>query len=573
MLQVKHLSKRYGAQIVLDDVSFVVNDGEHVALVGPNGSGKSTLFRCLVGAEPPDAGEVVAAAGGIGGGYLPQASLEELGPTVRDALDAAQADLVSAERALVAAGERLADPDAGAEVLADYDAALAAFEACGGYEREHRGAATLDGLGLAAVETDRAVTSLSGGQKTRLGMACLLLREPTLLLLDEPTNHLDVEALDWLEGVLRAFPGAVLVVSHDREFLDRVSDRVLYLDPESHRVQSYPGGYSDFAEARAREAAALREAYVTQEKYVGRVASDIARLKGEALAIERGTTPRQPGVRRLARKKAGLAKSRERKLERFLSDESRVDKPRPQWELKLDFGPPPPGGDAVLELTGVGFTYPGSPPLFAGLDLRLQHGERLALVGPNGAGKTTLLRIIEGALAPTAGTRRLGTGIRVGVLAQEQETLDPSRTVLATALRERAMTETEARSFLHYFLFSGDDAFRPVGRCSFGERTRLQLALLVLRGCNLLLLDEPLNHLDIDGREHFAAALDAFDGTVVAAVHDRAFLREFADRVVELSAGQARVHDGGYEQYAAAVSARHRPTTARAGFDGNGRAG
>ncbi|HUZ00579.1 MAG TPA: ABC-F family ATP-binding cassette domain-containing protein [Thermomicrobiaceae bacterium] len=573
MLQVKHLSKRYGAQIVLDDVSFVVNDGEHVALVGPNGSGKSTLFRCIVGAERPDAGEIVVTATGIAVGYLPQSSLEELGPTVRDALDAAQADLVAAERALVAAGERLADTGAGGEALAEYDAALAAFEACGGYEREHRATAVLEGLGLGGIEPERAGASLSGGQKTRLGMACLLLREPTLLLLDEPTNHLDVEALGWLEGFLRDFPGAVVVVSHDREFLDRVAERVLFLDPASHRVLSYPGDYTNFAEARAREAAAVREAWATQEKYVGRVASDIARLKGEALAIERGTTPRQPGVRRLARKKAGLAKSRERKLERFLADDARVDKPRPQWELKLDFGPPPPGGDAVLELTNVGFGYPGDPPLFSGLNLQLQHGERLALVGPNGAGKTTLLRIIEGALAPTCGIRRLGAGIRVGVLAQEQETLDLSRTVLATALRERAMSETEARSFLHFFLFSGDDVFRPVGRCSFGERTRLQLAVLVLRGCNLLLLDEPLNHLDIEGREHFAAALEAFDGTVVAVVHDRAFLRAFADRVVELGDGQARVHDGGYDQYATAVSARDGASGGRGRFDGRARSG
>ncbi|HET9017527.1 MAG TPA: ABC-F family ATP-binding cassette domain-containing protein [Thermomicrobiaceae bacterium] len=557
MLQVKHLSRRYGAQIVLDDVSFVVNDGEHVALVGPNGSGKSTLIRCVAGAESPDAGEVVFSPGTTLG-YLPQASLEELGPTVHDALDAAQADLVAAERALGSAGERLAAPGAGWEAMDAYDAALAAFEACGGYEREHRAASTLDGLGLSDVEPARRVSGLSGGQKTRLGMACLLLREPSLLLLDEPTNHLDVAALDWLEGFLGEFPGAVIVVSHDRAFLDGVVARVLYLDPDSHTILSYPGNYGDFAAVRAREAEAVQEAWVTQQKYVGRVASDIARLKGEALAIERGTTPRQPGVRRLARKKAGLAKSRERKLERYLEEDARVDKPRPRWELKLDFGVAPAGGDDVLDLNGVSFAYPDQPPLFSDLDLRVRAGDRLALVGPNGAGKTTLLKVIAGALVPTAGTRRLGAGVRVGVLSQEQETLDPARTVLETAMREREMSETEARGFLHYFLFGGDDVFRAVGRCSFGERTRLQLALLVLRGCNLLLLDEPLNHLDIEGREHFAAALDAFDGTVVAVVHDRAFLRDFADRVVSLDGGTARVFDGGYDQYVAAVSARRR---------------
>jgi len=547
VLHVKHLSKSYGSQVILDDVSFVVNAGERVGLIGPNGAGKTTLLRCIVGEEAPDRGEVVRSPRDAEIGYLPQALRGMEALTIADAVAAAQREWVEAERALAESGARLAD-DASDAALAAYDAALARFEALGGYDREQRAAAILAGLGLGTVDDERPVASLSGGQKTRLGVALLLLREPDMLVLDEPTNHLDVEALVWLEGFLTNFPGAVLVVSHDREFLDRTVQRILFLDPETHQVRSYPGNYTAFAAARQQEAEQQREAWVRQQEYINRVRGDIGRLKGEAQAIERSTTPRQPGVRVLARKKAALAKAREKKLERFLESDERVEKPRPRWGLKLDFGEPPPGGRAVLSLEDVAFGYPGQAPLFTGVSFDVQHGDRIAVVGPNGSGKTTLLRLIEGTLSPTAGTVRLGATVRLGVLAQEQETLDPALSVLETALRERAMSETEARSFLHYFLFSGDAALRPVGRCSLGERARLQLALLVLRGCTLLLLDEPLNHLDIEGREHFAAALEAYGGTVFAVVHDRAFLRTFGGRIVALERGTACVYPG-YEEY------------------------
>jgi ATP-binding cassette subfamily F protein 3 len=280
---------------------------------------------------------------------------------------------------------------------------------------------------------------------------------------------------------------------------------------------------------------------VQQEKYVQQVASDVARLKGEALAIEKGTTPRQPHVRRLARKKAGLAKSRERKLERFLESDEKVEKPRQEWSLKLDLGEAPPGGRAVLAVEDVAFGYPGRPPLFEKVRFDLRYGERLAIIGPNGSGKTTLVQLMTGDLQPGAGKIQLGSGVRLGLLAQEQETLDPERTVLDTVLHERAMEQSEARAFLHYFLFSGDDVFKLIAQCSPGERARLQIALLMLRGCNLLLLDEPLNHLDIEGREHFQRSLDAFSGSVIAVIHDRAFLRQFGAPVLWIGDGEARI--------------------------------
>jgi len=538
MLQAHGLRKDFGAATILNDIAFAINDGEHVGLIGPNGAGKSTLLKIIVGQERPDAG-ALSLAPGARIGYLAQAFDARLGDTVGAAIAGAQAEYVAAAAELEAASEALASPGDLDAAMARYDGALAAFELHGGYERERRAAAVLHGLGLGAVAPDTPVSTLSGGQKTRLGLAMLLLGEPDLLLLDEPTNHLDVAALEWLEGFVQSYPRAALIVSHDRAFLDRTVSRVLYLDPEQRTLRSYAGGYSDFAAARAHERDQQAAAWKDQQAYVARVRADIARLKGQALNIENGSTPANSPDDKFflsqkggSKKVAAKAKARERKLERYLESDERVEKPRQRWGLKLDFGEPPPGGRAVLGVEELRFAYPGGAELFGGLSFEAWYGERIALVGPNGAGKSTLLRLIAGQLAPCAGRARLGSGVRAGLLAQEHELLDPGRSVLDHVMRERPMTETEARNFLHFFLFGGDSVFRPVGQCSLGERSRLQLAVLVLSGCNLLLLDEPLNHLDIEAREHFEQALDAFEGTVVVVSHDRAFVESFAERTV-----------------------------------------
>jgi ATP-binding cassette subfamily F protein 3 len=571
LIQVQHLHKSYGPATVLADITFLVNDGERVGLIGPNGAGKSTILRCIVGQEQPDSGIISLSPPGMTIGYLPQAFAEMGGRTVGEVVALAQAQLHDAERILDQAAQALAGAaDIDAAMVA-YESALARFEALGGYEREHRAAAVLEGLGLGEIDPATPAATLSGGQKTRLGLATLLLREPDLLLLDEPTNHLDVAALEWLERFVQGYERAVLIVSHDREFLDRTATRILYLDIETRTVKSYAGNYSDFAAAREQEHEQQVEAWQDQQVYIQQTEADIRRAKGLAMNIQNGPKRHRDHYGRISAKVARLARARERKLERYLEADERVEKPRASWNLKLDFGPPPPGGRAVLRLEDVSFSYrpgetrdsrleinddAGQSPisnlqslLLKDVNLEVQHGERIALVGPNGAGKTTLLRLIEGKLAPLAGQVKLGTNIRLGVMAQEQEMLDPRRTVLETVLRERPMSETEARSFLHFFLFGGDSVFRAVGACSLGERSRLQLALLVLRGCNLLLLDEPLNHLDIEGREHFEQALEAFEGTVIAVAHDRAFLRSFAERVVEVCDGRARQFVGGYDEY------------------------
>ena len=576
MLQIRNLFKSYGPTTILADLSLLINDGEHLGLIGPNGAGKSTILHCITGREAPDKGVIVRAPSDLVVGYLSQALALVEGLTVGAFLADAQADFTYAERALSQAADVLAAGGDLTAAMVAYDRALAQFEALGGYEREHRATAILDGLGLSAVPSDRLVTTLSGGQKTRLGLAALLLHEPGLLLLDEPTNHLDMDALEWLEAFVKSYTHSVLVVSHDRAFLDATATRMLYLDPEKHTVRSYAGNYSAFVAAREHERELHQEAWQKQQEYVAKVVGDIARLRGQALSVELTTTPAQPNVRRLAKKVAKKAKSRERKLERFLDSDERVERPQQRWGLKLDFGVAPEGGQAVLRVDGLAFGY-GAPPkhkivelhstgvnegqmlnanagaaagnegemqalILHDVSFEVQYGERVAIVGPNGAGKTTLLRLIDGTLTPQAGRLRLGAGVRLGVLAQEHETLNPQQTLLETVLRARPMGETEARNFLHYFLFGGDTVFKQVGTCSYGERSRLQLALLVLGGCNLLLLDEPLNHLDIEGREHFEEALDAFEGTVIAVSHDRAFLENFAERVIEVRDGRIAEH-------------------------------
>jgi ATP-binding cassette subfamily F protein 3 len=496
VLHVQHLQKSYGATTVLEDIGFVLNDGERVGLIGPNGTGKSTLLRCVAGVELPDSGSI-SLTHGQRIGYLPQAFAEDAAGTFGHVIEEAAS------------------------------------------EGSPRPEAIIGGLGLGEIDPSTPVQQLSGGQKTRLGLATLLLGAPDVLLLDEPTNHLDIEALEWLEGFVSHYRGAVLIVSHDRVFLDATVDRVLYLDPETRTLRGYTGGYLEFSRARAHEHELQEQTWRQQQEYVARVRGDIGRLKSEARSIENSTTARQPGLRKFARRKAAVAKSRERKLERYLASDQRVERPKPRWPINLRFGDPPSGSQVMVSCEDLGFAYPDSPALFEHVTFELRYGQRLAVVGPNGSGKTTLLRLVSGALQATYGRIRLGPSVRLGLMSQEQETLDPNLTVLQTVLRQRPMSEQDARSFLPFFLFYGDSVFKTVATCSLGEQSRLQLARLVLQGCNLLLLDEPINHLDVESREHFEAALDAFEGSIMVVAHDRAFLRSFTRRMLELRDGAA----------------------------------
>jgi ATP-binding cassette subfamily F protein 3 len=458
--------------------------------------------------------------------------------------------LPAAQRQVESLTEQMSAGNTSETVLADYGEALERFEALGGYAVELRCEPILAGLGLQDVSLDAPVQRLSGGQRTRLGLARLLISEPTLLLLDEPTNHLDIAALEWLEGFLAAYRGAALVVSHDRTFLNNTVSRILSLDPRTHRLSEYTGDYTDFELAKAAEQDRQWMVWKDQQDELARLETAARHMRALASYRKGGKADRTVNGDKFAAGKHGFfanrsvetsrrAKGIEQRIEKLLT-EDKIDKPKSNWQMKLDFGEMTRGGQIVLALEDVGQAF-GEHVLFRHVDLTLRHGDRVALIGPNGTGKTTLLRAIVGELTPTEGHIRIGSGVRIGYMPQEHETLDPAATPLSTVQALSPMNETEARNFLHYFLFEGDDVFTPVGQLSYGERARLILARLVVSGVNCLVLDEPVNHLDIPSRERFEAALDAFPGTVLVAVHDRAFIERFASALWVLGEGTIRL--------------------------------
>ncbi len=536
MLTVTDVAKAYGDTPILDHISFTLNRGERVGLIGSNGAGKSTLLRLLAGMEKPDRGSVwLDPAARIG--YLAQALQYEADATIHAVVSAALGPARETVAAIEHLGEAIATArgDAYDDAMTRYADALDRAERLDAYGASARLAAVLAGLGLAHLTEETPVAILSGGQKTRLGLARLLLTQPDVLLLDEPTNHLDITALHWLQAFIHEYSGAALIVSHDRAFLDALVTTVLELDGTTHTITAYPGAYSDYAAESARRQAKLLDDYHRQQEQIGVVRANIRAVAGNALKTERAT--QNDHLRRLAKKVARTAKVRERKLEKLLESDKKIERPERQWHLKLDFGESPRGGQRVLALESVSKQFDGCP-LFAGIEAEIRHGEHVALLGPNGSGKTTLLRIISGALPPDTGTARIGANVRPGYFAQEQEGLDPTQRVLDAVRSTAAIGETEARTFLHFFLFAGNAVFQPIGALSYGERARLVLARLVLGGVNFLLLDEPLNHLDIPSREQFEAALENFNGTILAVVHDRYFVQRFASRIWALRDGR-----------------------------------
>jgi len=533
MLTAHGLYKSYNIHTILEDITFSINPGERVGLVGPNGCGKTTLLRILAGEEKPDQGTVVLAPSSTRIGYLSQGfesdadrSLEEV---IQEALG--NPNTLAAEVARLAQ-ELAENPDQPA-LQASFDAVLQKLQSL---DPAYHGRAVsiLEALGLAEVSGDLPTGKLSGGQKTRLNLALVLLQSPQILLLDEPTNHLDIEMLEWLESWLLEFPGAALIVSHDRTFLDHTVSRILDFDPEKHSLSEYSGNYSDYLKQFQAAHEKQVQAYKDQVYEVRRMRQDIAQTKQQAHWVEQTTTSRQPNVRRIAKKVAKKAKSREKKLERYLDSDERIEKPKAGWQMKLAFDSLSANetstrlGKDVLFLENLAVGYPDQPALLKGITLQARAGRRIVLTGPNGAGKTTLLRTIAGMLSPVSGIVRLGASVRLGFMSQEQEQLDAAQNAVEMIQTFAPMNETEIRSFLHFFLFSGDDALRPIANLSYGERARLALAVLVAQGSNFLLLDEPINHLDIPSRERFEQALASFEGTILAIVHDRYFIERFA---------------------------------------------
>ncbi len=548
MLTVHQITKSFGIHAVLQDISFSLSTGEHVGLIGPNGSGKTTLMRILAGLEAPDTGSVAHTYPGLQIGYLAQGMQFAPGQTIESSLGLASVSTDALEAEIASLAAAISKNPRDSALQGKYDLTLAQLSTA-----LRPPSTILIPLGLADIDLQTPVANLSGGQKTRLMLAQVLLKEPNLLLLDEPTNHLDISMLEWLEDWIKSYPGAALVVSHDRAFLDNTINTIntiLELDPATHCLKQYAGNYSDYTEQKEAERERQFQTYQDQQAEIRRMQADIARTRAQAERTEReassirigGPDYKMKGYKSyqqgIAKKVAKKSKAREKKLERFLDSDALVERPRPSWQIKLDFGAPAHQSKDVLLTDNLSVGYPGGAALLSGLNLAVRNGQRIALTGPNGAGKTTLLRTIAGKLTPLAGSLRLGASVKLGYMTQEQELLDPALSPLRTIQRAAAFNETEARHFLHFFLFSGDDPLRPSAEMSYGERARLQLAVLIAQGCTFLLLDEPINHLDIPSRARFEQALANFKGTVLAVVHDRYFIEHFAEDVWIVQDGQ-----------------------------------
>jgi ATP-binding cassette subfamily F protein 3 len=529
MLTAHHIDKSFGNEPILIDVSLTINPGEKVGLIGPNGCGKTTLLKILAGQLPPDKGTVTFSPSTLRIGYLAQGFNPNQNQTLAELLGSVVGNPRQIEVELSALAGKLAKEPGQPSFQTAYDACLRKLEST--HREVNRARGVLDALGLSIIEDKHPLSELSGGQKTRLALALVLLVNPQLLLLDEPTNNLDIEMLRWLENWLASFNGAALIVSHDRTFLDNTVSSILDLDPESHAIRKYVGNYSDYLEQYLSGQEKQWEKYQDQVYEIRRMKQDIARTKQQALHVEMSTTSQQPGPRRYAKKVAKKALSREKKLDRYLESDNLAEKPKQSWQIKLEFADSFHLGRDVLHFENISIGYSKEKILLEELNLSVRSGERIVLTGPNGAGKTSMLRTIAGQIPPLVGSCRLGASVHLGYMSQEQELLDLDNTPLETIFKLAPFNETEARSFLHYFLFTGDVPLRRVRDLSYGERSRLELGILVVQGCNFLLLDEPINHLDIPSRARFEQALAHFEGTILAVVHDRYFIERFADKL------------------------------------------
>ena len=559
LVSVLDISKAYGDTEVLNRVSLTIAPGQKVGLVGANGAGKSTLLKLIAGELEPDGGQIRLAAGAELG-YLPQTLANTAGLSVEALLDQAMGSLREMEASLRALEAEIAANHDDLALLEEYGRLADAFERRGGYEREQRMAQVMAGLGLDDLPHDRLASTLSGGEKVRAGLAGLLLASPDLLLLDEPTNHLDFSAIDWLEEYLHAFHGGMLVVSHDREFLNRTVDAIVEIDEHSREAKLYAGSYDFYAQQKGVERARWEEDYARQQEEIIELRKVI---KGKARQVAHGRPPRDKDkflatfkAERVDTAVARNVRAAEERLRRIEEDPI----PRPPRELRINpsFDPQAMVSNAPLVVSGVEKRY-GPNHVLAGVDLTVDAETRAVIVGPNGAGKSTLLKIIAGLERPDAGSVSAGGSVVIGRLDQEQETLrDQNRTALEAYKNGRSGDPEEMKAeLLGYGLFTYPELLRNVSDLSVGQKRKLQIACLIARQANLLLLDEPTNHVSMDVLERFEQALLAFRGPIIAVSHDRHFIRRFANEIWEMSDGRLQRHLGGWDDFV-----RERPEVA-----------
>ena len=495
VLKISGLSKSFGIKTVFENVSFEVRSGERIGLVGANGAGKTTLLKCIMGAEEADKGSVKASDGAIIG-YLRQ-DFNYTSHTIREEMEDAWKDVLYYKDRMETLARELESSKSDEKLVEAYGRAEARFEFLGGYDYESTTRKILTGLGFSDDDWDRDIHSFSGGQKVRINLAAAFVRHPDFLLLDEPTNHLDMGMLEWLEEYLRSYKGGILMISHDRYFLDGAATGII--DLENHHIRSFRGGYTRYMETKENQDRAYEKAYEKQQEHIKETEEYIRRYKA--------------GI------KAKQARGRQSQLNRLV----RLEKPVHQASLRFHFDPPQECADKVLDVLRVEGSY-GSHILFKDLTIHIKKGETVGLIGPNGAGKTTILKMITGEKKPDTGFIQLGNNVKMGYYSQEQERLHPKLTVLDEVRDTFNFGEKEARNILGMFLFRGDDVFKTVGMLSGGEKARLSLLCLFLEKPNFLILDEPTNHLDIPTREIMEDAIEAFGGTCLVVSHDRYFL-------------------------------------------------
>ncbi len=528
MIQLSELTKTFGDRTLFDHVTWQIGDGDRVGLCGPNGAGKTTLLKMLAGMEEADSG-IVAKPADLTIGYLPQDGLAHRGRTVFEEASSAFQPLLDMKAEMHDIEHKLADPSIPQEahdgLLSRYAELQDRFRLADGYSMDLRIATVLRGLGFSPEDTERPCETFSGGWQMRIALAKLLLGRPNLLLLDEPTNHLDLEARNWLEEYLGSYPFAVILVSHDRYFLDAVVTRIT--DVHLRKLTDYVGNYSKYVEQRDAMLERLRQAKREQDEEVARVKMFIDRFRYQAT-------------------KAAQVQSRIKLLEKVVP----IEVPPERKRIHFRFPDCMKSGRTVLELKHVRKAY-DRLTVFRDLSLHIERGDRIALVGPNGTGKSTLMRMLSGEEAPDAGTRTPGHQVVMEYFAQDEATrLDPALTVYETLASGSPNDMVPAiRNILGGFLFSGDDVYKKAGVLSGGERTRLAVARMLLRPSNTLLLDEPTNHLDLDSKDVLLDALEDYGGTLIIVSHDRYFVEKLATKIIEIGHGEATVYPGTYTEF------------------------